>query len=101
MKCFTPHRHPSRLTTIEKLITMIGLNNVLIYSAAVLAICAGCGRQADSTNASNGDTTAESQTTWLQRLTNSRSLILAGQWNKAEVAWDELKRGVRTKEEIN
>ncbi|PYK96041.1 MAG: hypothetical protein DME19_20995, partial [Verrucomicrobia bacterium] len=23
------------------------------------------------------------------------------QWNKAEAAWDELKRGVRTKEEIN
>ena len=35
------------------------------------------------------------------KLTNSQSLILTGQWNKAEAAWGELKRGVKTKDEIN
>src|SRR5256885_16907350 len=81
---------------------MFGLNiKPLACFVLCTAVCVGCGRQTNNTNASNGDTTANSEMTWMLKLTNSQSLILTSQWNKAEAAWDELKRGVRTKEEIN
>ena len=81
---------------------MFGLNiKPLACFVLCTTLCVGCGRQTNNTNASNGDTTANSEMTWMLKLTNSQSLILTSQWNKAEAAWDELKRGVRTKEEIN
>jgi hypothetical protein len=79
---------------------MCGLKiNVITCLVLFTLICASCGKQ--NKNGSNIATVTNSQMSWLERLTNSQSLILTGQWNKAEVAWDELKKGVRTKEEID
>ena len=80
---------------------MNGANKMPVFLASLAAICAGCSRQDNGKNTSNDGQVANSHMTWMVKLTNSQSLILTGQWNKAEAAWGELKRGVKTKDEIN
>ena len=80
---------------------MNGPNKMPVFFASLVSICAGCNQQDNGKSTGNDGQVANSHMTWMVKLTNSQSLILTGQWNKAEAAWGELKRGVKTKDEIN